>query len=102
LSLQEELDVTVHQIRLDIMESEYICVRPEQLQTKSRADPRFRPASDEELDKGDLVHIAGEHREKCRCWFLVLALIKGINDDEGWMLCCLEWPYKEFLQLRRE
>jgi hypothetical protein len=84
------------------MESEYICVRPKQLQTESRANPRFRSASDEELDKGDLVYIAGEDGEKCGCWFFISTFVKGIDNDEGWNLSCLEWAYKEFLQLRSE
>ena len=50
-------------------------------------------------ESGVQVHIAGEYREKCRCWFLVLTLIKGINDDEGLDLCCLEWANNEGLHL---
>jgi hypothetical protein len=69
---QEQLDVTVHRGGLNVVESEYICVRSEGHQSKSRSDPRFWPAGDEELDEGDLVHVAGEHGEKRRCRFLVL------------------------------
>ena len=30
---------------------------------ESRANPGLRSTSDEELDRGDLVHIVGEYRE---------------------------------------
>ena len=29
------------------------------------------------------VHVAREHRNKCGCGLLVLALVEGINYDEG-------------------
>ena len=51
---------------------------------KPRADPRFRTTSDKELDIRDLVHVAGEHGKNGRGRFFILALIKGINDDECW------------------
>jgi hypothetical protein len=46
------------------------------------------------------VKVAGENGEKCRCWFLISALIQSINDDEGWI--CVSWngPNNEFLHLR--
>ena len=82
------------------MELEHICVRPKQLQTEARADARFGPASDEELDKRDLVHIAGEHREKRRGGFLVLAFVEGINHNEGWDFHPLERSNDQLLHLR--
>ena len=69
---------------------------------ESRVNPGLRSTSDEELDRGDLVYIVGEYREKCRCWFLILTLTKSINDKEGLGLCCLEWANNEFLHLRDE
>jgi len=51
------------------------------------------------LTRGILSHITGEHREKHRCWFLIFALIKGINDDEGWDFYCLKWANNECLHL---
>jgi len=86
------------------VESEHVCVGLEGRQTKSSLDPRFGPAGDEELDKGNLVHIAGEHGEKCGCRFLilVLALVKGVDDDESLDLCRLERFDNESLHLRTE
>jgi len=82
------------------MEPEDIRVRLKRLQTKSRVNPRFGPAGDEELDERDVVHIAGEKGQERRCRLLISALIEGVNDDEGQNFHCLERPDNKFLHLR--
>ena len=75
-------------------------MRLERLQSESRANPGFRSAGDEELDKRDLVHITGEDREESRGRFLVLALVECVDDDERMSFCRSEWADDEFLYLR--
>ena len=82
------------------MEFEHFCDGPEGCQMESRANAWFRSSSDEELDIWDLVHIAGEDRQDGRCRFLILALIKGINDDQSLDVDGFEWTNNGFLQLR--
>ena len=86
------------------MESEDVCVRSEGHQTKPRSDPRFGPAGDEEFDRGDLVRVAGEYGKKRRGRFfiLVLALVKGVDNDEGLDLRRLERFNNKFLHLGTE
>jgi hypothetical protein len=99
LCLKEELDVIIHHFWSNLMEFEYFCDGSKQLKTKTRADPRFWTTSDKELDVRDFIHITGEHREDGRCRFFILALIKGINDDEGWNGGSTEWANDDILQL---
>ena len=51
---------------------------------ESGVDQRFWMTGNEELDLRDLIHVAGEHGKNGRGRFVVLALIKDINDDEDW------------------
>ena len=59
----------------------------------------FWSAGDEEFDRGDIVYIVGEHGEKIRCGFIVLALVEGVDDDERPNSCFPERPDDEFLHL---
>jgi len=82
------------------MEFEHFCDRSEWFQPESRADPRFRASSNEELDLWDFVHIARKHRENGRGRLFVFALVKGINDDKGSNVGSFEGTDDEFLHLR--
>jgi len=62
----------------------------------------FGPAGDEEFDEWDLVHVAGQHREKRRRRFLVSALVEGVDDDECWNLHRLERTDNELFHLRTD
>lgn len=64
-------------------------------------DPRFRPASDEEFDEQDPVHVAGQNGEKRKRRLLVSVLIQGV-DDECRYLHRLKRPNNEFFRLRTE
>lgn len=70
-----------------------------QFQPESGTDPEFGSASDEELDEGDLVRIAGEHRKKRGRGCLVSTLIESVHNDEGRDLCRPERTYEKFPQL---
>ena len=61
---------------------------------------RLRPASDEEFDKGNFVKVPGKYREKSQCWFIISALVQGINDNEHWDLCLLEYANNKCLHLK--
>ena len=52
-------------------------------QSKSFPDRRFRTTGDEEFGLWNFMYIAREDRKKCGSGFLVHALVKGIDDDEG-------------------
>ena len=96
---QEQLNVTVHWRDSNLMKLENIHMRLKRTQTESRVNSGLRPASDEEFDERDLVHIAGKHREKRGRRFRILTLIEGINDDENRNLRHLERTNDEFLHL---
>ena len=81
------------------MELEDFRDREERLQPESSANPGFRAPSDEEPDSGEFVHIAGEYREDGECRLFILALVKRINDNEGWDVGGLGWTNNQFLHL---
>ena len=62
----------------------------------------FGPTSDEEFALWDLVYTAGEYQEDGRCRFLILAFIKGINDDESQNTGGFERTDNKLLHLRAE
>ena len=66
---------------------------------ESRTDAGFWTASDEELDMGDLVYIAGGHGEGGGGGFFILALIEGINDNKCWSVGSFEWANNKRLHL---
>ena len=82
MGLKVQFDVMIRGGTFDVVQPEYFRDGPEGLETESGTDARFGSASDEELDVGDPVRIAGEDGEDGRGGFLVLALIKGVDDNE--------------------
>ena len=84
------------------MELPDLCDRGERLQPKSGPNSWFGSSGDEELDTGYLVHVAGEYRQDGRCGLSVLALVKGIDDDEGRYMGGFERTNDELLHLRTE
>ena len=82
------------------MELEDPCDGEKWLQPKSGANSGLGSSGDEELDSGDFVHIAGEYREDGRCRLFILALVEGIDDDQGWDVGGFERTDDESLHLR--
>ena len=99
MRLEEQFYIAVHRGTFDIVQLEHFCDGPEELQPKSRTDPRLGTTSDEEFDIRDFIHTAGEDREDGRGWLLVFALVKGINDDQSRNACGFERSDNEFLHL---
>ena len=64
-----------------------------------RLDLFYPRVGDKELDLRYLMHVAGEHRRDGRGSLHALALVKGIDDDEGWNFGCFEWANNHFLHL---
>ena len=83
VSFQVQFDIIVHQRTSDIVKFEDVRDGAKRLQSESFPDRRFRTTGDEELGLWNFVHVAREHRKKCRGGFPVLALVKGIDDDQG-------------------
>ena len=81
------------------MQPEHFRDGTEGLEPESGTYPRFWTTSDKELDFRNFVDIAREHGKDGRCGLLVLALIKGVDDDEDGDLGCFERANYDFLQL---
>ena len=60
-------------------------------ETESSLDPRLGSAGDEKLDHGDLFDESAQHREDRGRWFLILALVQGINHYDCRKACRLRW-----------
>src|ERR1700679_1032796 len=80
---QIQFDIFVHGGTLDIVESEHVGDGKQRPQSESFSDRRLWTTGDEEFGLRDLVHVAREHRKERRRGFLVLALVEGIDNDEG-------------------
>jgi hypothetical protein len=80
---KEQFDVDVDQRPFDVVEFEHFRDGSEGRQTESGADSRFGSSGDEELDVRYLLDIAGEYRQDGGGRFFILALVEGIDDDQG-------------------
>ena len=81
------------------MEFENLRDGSESRQTESTVNSWFRSPGDEELRIRDLVHIAREDRQDGGCRFFILALVKGIDDDESRDVGGFEWVNNNLLHL---
>ena len=85
---------------LDIVELEDIRDGNKRLESESFQDRRFWTTGNEELDLRDFVNVAREHGRECRCRLLVLALVEGVNYDEGGDLCFFERVNDNLFELK--
>ena len=79
---QEKSDICVDDGRLHLVKDKDFGQWPEEAETETGLDSRFRSTGDEEFDVWNLFNQSTHDREDGRLRFFIRALVQCINDND--------------------